>query len=77
MQILLGQRGAGFAADGINGKFLLELVIGVVRYVADAAAVDDGSFFLFGKKPVKFRIVAGGDDQGIELKLYPTESRGE
>ena len=41
-------------------------VVGVVGYIADAAAVDDGSLLLLGEEAVELGVVAGGDDQGVD-----------
>ena len=73
MQVLLGQGRPGFASDGILCEVFLQLVIGVVRHVANAAAVNNGSFFFLGQEMVKFRIIAGGNDQGINRPFIPVD----
>ena len=73
MQIFLGQGCPAFAADGVLREVFLQLVIGVVRHVANTAPVDNGSFFFFGQEPVKFRIVTGSNDQGIDGPFIPVD----
>jgi len=54
------------AADGIIGEVFLHPVIRVVGDVADPATVDDGGLFLLRQEAVELRVVAGGDDQGVD-----------
>jgi len=64
-----GQGGLGLVADGVGGQLALQLVVGIVRDVADAAAVDDRRLLLLGQEAVEFGVVAGGDDQGVDRPL--------
>ena len=66
MQILLVQGGPRFTADGVARQFTLQFIIGVMGHVADPAAVHDGSFLFLGQEPMKFGVVAGRNDQGID-----------
>ena len=65
MQIFFGQGGPGFTADSVTGEIFLQFVIGIVRHIADTAAVHDGGFLFFRQETMKFRVVAGGNNQGI------------
>ena len=73
VQGFAGQRGARLVADGVGGQILLHLVIGVVRNVADAAAVHDGRLLFFGQEAVELRVVAGGDDQRVDGPLVAVD----
>ena len=65
MEIIPCQCGPRFTSYGICGKIFLQFIICVVRNIADTASVNNRRFFFFRKKSVKFRVVAGGNNQGI------------
>ena len=69
MQVFTGQGGAGFTADGVQGQLFLQFVIRIVRHVADPAAVNDGRFFFFRQKPMKLRVIAGGNNERVNGPL--------
>ncbi len=73
VQMFAGQGCLRLAADGIGGQVFLQLVVGVVGYITDAAAVHDGRLFFFRQKTVEFGVVAGGDDQGVNRPLIAVD----
>ncbi len=73
MQAFLGEGRAGFAADGVARELLLQLVVGIVRDIAQPAAVHDGRFLSFRKEAVELHVVAGGDDQGVDRPLVAVD----
>ena len=71
-----GERGLGLVADGIGGQVVLLPVVGVMRNVTDAAAVDDRRLLLLRQETVELGVVAGGDDQGVDRPAVAVDLDG-
>ena len=73
MQRLSQKGGSRFGTDRIPGQLLLQLVVGVMRYIADTASIDDGGLLFLGQESIKFRIVAGCNDQRVDGPLVSVD----